>query len=275
MGPHEAHNGGVRRGRADGSVHVKALVKAKAEPGIWLSDEPVPTIGADDVLVRVNKTGICGTDTHIYRWDDWARKTIPVPMVVGHEFAGEIVEVGAAVRDLQVGMRVSGEGHVIGRRSRASRAGKFHLDPETRGIGRQHAGRLRRICPRARLQRRRPARRHRRRTRLDPRPARQRGAHRAVLRPRGRGRAHHRRGADRHHVRRHRPARRRAARRHHRCEPDPARPRGERRRLRAGGRVEGGPEGREGAAAHARGVRRRLRDERGRRPHSARSPTIS
>jgi threonine 3-dehydrogenase len=114
---------------------VKALVKAKAEPGIWLSDEPVPAIGPDDVLVRVNKTGICGTDIHIFRWDDWARKTIPVPMVVGHEFAGEIVEVGAAVKGLSTGMRVSGEGHVIGARSRASRAGKFHLDPETRGIG--------------------------------------------------------------------------------------------------------------------------------------------
>ncbi|WP_165492849.1 L-threonine 3-dehydrogenase [Lichenihabitans psoromatis] len=116
-------------------IHVKALVKAKAEPGIWMSDEEVPTIGADDVLVRVNKTGICGTDIHIFRWDEWARKTIPVPMVVGHEFAGEIVEVGSAVRGLAVGMRVSGEGHVIGHRSRASRAGKFHLDPETRGIG--------------------------------------------------------------------------------------------------------------------------------------------
>jgi threonine 3-dehydrogenase len=116
-------------------MEVKALVKAKAEPGIWLSEEPVPSIGPDDVLVRVNKTGICGTDIHIFRWDEWARKTIPVPMVVGHEFAGEIVEVGASVRGLKIGMRVSGEGHVIGQRSRASRAGKFHLDPETRGIG--------------------------------------------------------------------------------------------------------------------------------------------
>lgn len=114
---------------------MKALVKSKAEPGIWLSEEPVPAIGPDDVLVRVNRTGICGTDVHIFRWDEWARRTIPVPMVVGHEFAGEIVEVGSAVRGMTVGMRVSGEGHVIGQRSRASRAGKFHLDPETRGIG--------------------------------------------------------------------------------------------------------------------------------------------
>lgn len=114
---------------------MRALIKAKAEPGLWLADEAVPTIGPDDVLVRVSKTGICGTDIHIYRWDAWAARTVPVPMVVGHEFSGTIVEVGSHVRGLNVGDRVSGEGHVIGMRSRASRAGKFHLDPETRGIG--------------------------------------------------------------------------------------------------------------------------------------------
>ncbi len=114
---------------------MKALVKAKAEQGLWLSDEPVPTIGPDDVLVQVGKTGICGTDIHIYRWDAWAARTVPVPMVVGHEFSGRVVEVGSHVRGLKPGDRVSGEGHVIGMRSRASRAGKFHLDPETRGIG--------------------------------------------------------------------------------------------------------------------------------------------
>ena len=114
---------------------MRALVKAKAEPGIWLQNEPVPTIGPDDVLVRVKKTGICGTDIHIYAWDDWASKTIPVPMVVGHEYAGEIVELGSAVRGLSIGQRVSGEGHVIGMQSRAARGGRFHLDPETRGIG--------------------------------------------------------------------------------------------------------------------------------------------
>jgi threonine 3-dehydrogenase len=115
---------------------MKALVKSRPEPGLWLSEsEPVPAIGEDDVLVKVRKTGICGTDVHIYKWDPWAQKTIPVPMVVGHEYAGEIVEVGTHVRTLKVGQRVSGEGHVIGMRSRATRAGKFHLDPETRGIG--------------------------------------------------------------------------------------------------------------------------------------------
>ncbi|MDQ0470918.1 L-threonine 3-dehydrogenase [Labrys wisconsinensis] len=115
---------------------MKALVKSRPEPGLWLSEsEPVPVIGEDDVLVKVRKTGICGTDVHIYKWDPWAQKTIPVPMVVGHEYAGEIVEVGSHVRTLKVGQRVSGEGHVVGMRSRATRAGKFHLDPETRGIG--------------------------------------------------------------------------------------------------------------------------------------------
>ena len=114
---------------------MKALVKSKAEPGLWMGDQTKPTIGPDDVLVRVARTGICGTDIHIYRWDEWAARTIPVPMVVGHEFAGLIVEVGSRVEGLKPGQRASGEGHVIGMRSRASRAGRFHLDPETRGIG--------------------------------------------------------------------------------------------------------------------------------------------
>ena len=114
---------------------MKALVKAKPEPGLSLQNEPVPEIGPDEMLVKVAKTGICGTDIHIWNWDDWAQKTIPVPMIVGHEYAGEIVEVGANVRGLKPGQRVSGEGHVIGMRSRAARGGRYHLDPETRGIG--------------------------------------------------------------------------------------------------------------------------------------------
>ena len=87
---------------------MKALVKAKAEVGLWLEDQPVPTIGPDDVLVKVHKTGICGTDIHIYNWDEWAQRTIPVPLVVGHEYAGEIAELGANVRGLTIGQRVSG-----------------------------------------------------------------------------------------------------------------------------------------------------------------------
>ncbi len=114
---------------------MKALVKSKPEPGLWLGDEPMPEIGPDDVLIRINKTGICGTDIHIYNWDEWASHTIPVPMIVGHEYAGEVVEIGEDVRNVKVGQRVSGEGHVVGKTSRAARAGRFHLDPETRGIG--------------------------------------------------------------------------------------------------------------------------------------------
>lgn len=98
-------------------------------------DAPEPEIGPDDVLVKINKTGICGTDVHIYKWDDWAQATIPVPMITGHEYAGEIVAVGKDVTKLTVGQRVSGEGHVVGMNSRASRAGKYHLDPDTKGIG--------------------------------------------------------------------------------------------------------------------------------------------
>ena len=114
---------------------MKALVKLKPEPGLWMSEEPIPSIGPDDVLVRVHKTGICGTDLHIFNWDAWAEKTIPTPMTIGHEYAGEIAALGADVRGLAVGQRVSGEGHVIGMRSRAARGGRYHLDPETRGIG--------------------------------------------------------------------------------------------------------------------------------------------
>lgn len=114
---------------------MKALAKQKAERGIWMIEAPTPEIGPDDVLVKVHKTGICGTDVHIYNWDEWAQKTVPIPMITGHEYAGEIAEVGKNVTHLKIGQRVSGEGHVVGMNSRASRAGKYHLDPETKGIG--------------------------------------------------------------------------------------------------------------------------------------------
>ena len=100
-----------------------------------MEDRAIPDIGPDDVLIKVRKTGICGTDSHIWNWDDWAARTVPVPLITGHEFAGEIVAMGAQVEGLQIGQRCSGEGHLIGRQSRQSRAGKFHLDPATRGIG--------------------------------------------------------------------------------------------------------------------------------------------
>jgi len=117
------------------SKTMKALVKARPEPGLWMETRPAPEIGPDDVLIRIRKTGICGTDIHIWNWDDWARRTVPVGLITGHEFAGEIVEIGRDVDDLKVGQRCSGEGHLIGHHSRQSRSGKFHLDPETRGIG--------------------------------------------------------------------------------------------------------------------------------------------
>ena len=114
---------------------MKALAKAKPEVGLWMENREVPEIGPDDVLIRIKKTGICGTDIHIWNWDEWAAKTVPVGLVTGHEFAGEIVEIGKNVEGLTIGQRCSGEGHLIGKQSRQSRAGKFHLDPATRGIG--------------------------------------------------------------------------------------------------------------------------------------------
>lgn len=114
---------------------MKALVKSKAEPGLWLQDVPQPTVGLNDVLIRVHRTGICGTDVHIFKWDAWAQKTIPVPMVVGHEFVGEVVEVGANVKDFFPGDIVSAEGHVVCGRCRNCLAGRRHLCKDTRGIG--------------------------------------------------------------------------------------------------------------------------------------------
>lgn len=112
-----------------------ALEKTYPREGLWKVTASVPEIGPDDVLIRINKTGICGTDIHIWNWDAWAASTVPTPMITGHEFAGEIVELGKNVEGLTLGQRCSGEGHLIGKTSRQSRAGKFHLDPATRGIG--------------------------------------------------------------------------------------------------------------------------------------------
>jgi threonine 3-dehydrogenase len=114
---------------------MKALVKKKSEIGLWLEDVPEPKIGINDVLIRVDRTGICGTDVHIYKWDEWARKTIPVPMVVGHEFVGEIVEVGSNVKDFFPGQVVSGEGHVVCGHCRNCLAGRRHLCANTMGVG--------------------------------------------------------------------------------------------------------------------------------------------
>ena len=114
---------------------MKALVKSRSEPGLWLEDIPTPGIGLNDVLIKVDRTGICGTDLHIYKWDAWAQKTIPVPMAVGHEFVGEIVEVGSNVKDFRPGDLVSGEGHVVCGRCRNCLAGRRHLCKDTQGVG--------------------------------------------------------------------------------------------------------------------------------------------
>ncbi len=114
---------------------MKALVKKNPTPGLWLEEVALPELGINDVLIKVKRTAICGTDMHIYNWDEWAQKTIPVPMVVGHEFVGEIVEVGANVNDFHAGQIVSGEGHVVCGRCRNCMAGRRHLCAFTSGVG--------------------------------------------------------------------------------------------------------------------------------------------
>ncbi len=114
---------------------MKALVKAESREGLWLKDVPTPEMGPNDVMIRVDRTGICGTDVHIWKWDEWARKTIPVPMVVGHEFVGEIVAIGENVTDFKVGWLVSGEGHVVCGTCRNCLAGRRHLCAHTLGVG--------------------------------------------------------------------------------------------------------------------------------------------
>jgi threonine 3-dehydrogenase len=119
---------------------MKALVKRLAQPGLWLEDVPEPKTGINDVLIKVDRTGICGTDLHIYKWDAWAQATIPVPMVVGHEFVGEILEIGSNVADFRPGDIVSAEGHVVCGRCRNCLAGRRHLCKDTQGIGVNRTG---------------------------------------------------------------------------------------------------------------------------------------
>jgi threonine 3-dehydrogenase len=114
---------------------MKVLSKLKAEPGIWMSEADIPKIGSNEVLIKIKKTAICGTDLHIYKWDEWAQKTIPVPMHVGHEFMGEIVEIGSEVKGFKVGDRVSGEGHITCGHCRNCRGGRTHLCRNTFGVG--------------------------------------------------------------------------------------------------------------------------------------------
>ncbi len=124
------HHRGARRARP-----MKALVKAKAEPGLWLQDIPEPEVGPMDVLIQIQKTSICGTDVHIWKWDAWAQRTIPLRMQVGHEFCGVVAAVGSGVTEVVVGERVSGEGHIVCGRCRNCLAGRRHLCPNTQGVG--------------------------------------------------------------------------------------------------------------------------------------------
>ncbi|MEM7256976.1 MAG: L-threonine 3-dehydrogenase [Pseudomonadota bacterium] len=119
---------------------MKALVKAAAEPGLQLQQVPIPQPGPDDVLIQVNKTAICGTDVHIWKWDEWSASTVVTPMVVGHEFCGEIVDIGPAVKKYRIGQRVSGEGHIVCGTCRNCRAGRGHLCRNTQGVGVHRAG---------------------------------------------------------------------------------------------------------------------------------------
>ncbi|GEA09078.1 L-threonine 3-dehydrogenase [Alteromonas sp. KUL42] len=114
---------------------MKSLVKAKAEKGIWLQDTPEPEVGHNDLLIKIRKTAICGTDMHIYNWDEWSQNTIPVPMVVGHEYVGEVVGMGQEVKGFNIGDRVSGEGHITCGHCRNCRAGRVHLCRNTEGVG--------------------------------------------------------------------------------------------------------------------------------------------
>lgn len=119
---------------------MKALVKKKQAPGLWLEQVPVPEVGKNDVLIKIKKTSICGTDLHIYQWDEWSRKTVPLPLIIGHEFVGEVADFGENVDDMEVGEIVSGEGHVVCGRCRNCLAGRRHLCMSTSGVGVTRAG---------------------------------------------------------------------------------------------------------------------------------------
>ena len=203
--------------------NMKALVKARPEAGLSYEDVPVPAIGRGDVLIKVLRTGICGTDLHIYAWDAWARRNVPVPLIVGHEFVGQIVELGVDVDDLEVGDLVSGEGHLVCGRCRNCIAGRRVQCAQTKGIGVNHPGAFAEYIalPATNVWRHMAGHRPRRGGYL--RPVRQRRAHRAHLPGPRRGRAHHRGRPDRDHGGHRRPSRRRPLRRHHRRLRLPAR----------------------------------------------------
>ena len=176
---------------------MQALVKSKAETGLWLEEVPVPEVGINDVLIEVMRTGICGTDVHIYNWDDWAQKTIPVPMVIGHEFVGASSRWAANVQDFHPGDLVSGEGHVVCGRCRNCLAGRRHLCKDTKGVGVNRPGAFAEylVLPVTNVWVHDPVDPPRRA--VDLRSLRQRGPHGPALSRAGRGRAGHRGRPDR------------------------------------------------------------------------------
>ncbi len=187
---------------------MRALVKAKAEKGIWMEQIPEPSYGPNDVMIRMKKTAICGTDMHIWHWDDWAQRTIKVPMAVGHEYAGEIVALGSEVRGLAIGDRVSGEGHITCGHCRNCRAGRRHLCRNTVGVGVNRPGCFAEYMSL-------PA------SNVFKLPEAISDEIASILDPLGNA-THTARGPDRHHGRGHRPLRGQPPRRDHRCEPLPA-----------------------------------------------------
>jgi len=126
---------------------MKALVKLRPEKGIWMEDVPIPSIGVNDVLIKIKKTAICGTDLHIYKWDDWSQKTIKTPMIIGHEYVGEIVDMGGGVENLKIGDRVTGEGHIACGHCRNCRRGKLHVCENSIGVGVNRDGSFAEYCP--------------------------------------------------------------------------------------------------------------------------------
>ena len=237
-----------------------ALVKTGPGPGLDLRDVPMPAIGINDVLIRVHKTGICGTDLHIESWDPWAARTIQPPLVVGHEFVGEIVEVGSNVADFHPGDLVSGEGHVVCGRCRHCLAGRRHLCANTIGLGVGRDGAFAEYVVAADDQRLAPLAGRRRGGRRDLRPVRQRGPHRARLPGPRRGRAGQRRRPDRADGDGRGPPRRGTPRRRQRAERLPPRARDADGRHARHRPARAHPRVRLRRARHGRGLRRRARD---------------
>ena len=204
---------------------MKALAKLERAPGLTLTRVKKPEVGHNDVMIRIRKTAICGTDMHIWKWDEWAQKTIPVPMHVGHEYVGEIVEMGQEVRGFASRRpRLRRRAHHLRLLPQLPRRAAASVPKHDRRR-RQPRGRVRRVSGDPGLQRIQDSGRYLRRPGVDLRSVRQRNAHRAVVQPGRRGRADHRRRSDRHHGRGDRPPRRRAPRGDHRRQRLPARSR--------------------------------------------------